>query len=173
LVSLFFSISQLAVTPKHMAGFFGFVGKPKPPQSTTAQITTQVQSQITTHIIKPLNRLELTQVQKYAAGGAASLVLLVLLNSLRSSPRIIPSPRETVIPALAPEDLRDLPYPENALPGARDVDSPYGTTRVYEFGPRDGPKVLLIHGISTPSIALASLAHKLVDKGCRVMMFGR
>lgn len=32
--------------------------------------------------------------------------------------------------------------------------------------------MLLIHGISTPSIALADLAHKLVSKGCRVMLFG-
>ncbi|KAI7626057.1 hypothetical protein KC319_g17603, partial [Hortaea werneckii] len=68
-------------------------------------------------------------------------------------------------------DLNSLPYPPNALPGARDVDTPYGNTRVYEWGPEDGRKVLLVHGISTPCIALANLADSLVEKGCRVMLF--
>ena len=69
--------------------------------------------------------------------------------------------------------METLPYPPDALPGARDVDSPYGSIRVYEWGPEDGEKILLIHGISTPSIALTDLANKLVGKGCRVMLFGR
>ena len=71
------------------------------------------------------------------------------------------------------EDVETLPYPPDALPGARDVESPYGSIRVYEWGPEDGEKILLIHGISTPSIALTDLANKLVEKGCRVMLFGR
>ncbi|ORY19731.1 Alpha/Beta hydrolase protein [Clohesyomyces aquaticus] len=157
-----------------MGSLWEYVGRsPKPKTSAASQITTQIVSQVNTHITKPLNRfrLELSPVQLYAAGGVVSVTLLVLFNSLRSSPPIIPAPRETVIPQMAPENLRDIPYPLEALPGARDVDSPYGSTRVYEFGPRDGPKVLLIHGISTPCIALASLAHKLADKGCRVMIF--
>jgi hypothetical protein len=32
--------------------------------------------------------------------------------------------------------------------------------------------VLLVHGISTPCIALGSLAEELVQGGCRVMLFG-
>jgi len=47
---------------------------------------------------------------------------------------------------------------------------------VYEIGPEDGRKVLLIHGISTPSPALAPIAEKLAAKGCRVLfydLFGR
>lgn len=71
------------------------------------------------------------------------------------------------------EDVETLPYPPDAIPGARDVESPYGSIRVYEWGPEDGEKILLIHGISTPSIALTDLANKLVEKGCRVMLFGR
>ena len=65
----------------------------------------------------------------------------------------------------------DTPYPPDALPGARDVASPYGSIRVYEWGPLSGRKVLFIHGISTPCIAFASLAQHLVDRGCRVMLF--
>lgn len=43
--------------------------------------------------------------------------------------------------------------------------------RVYEWGPEDGRKVLFVHGISTPCLALGGLANALVEKGCRVMLF--
>ncbi|RDW69082.1 alpha/beta hydrolase [Aspergillus mulundensis] len=63
------------------------------------------------------------------------------------------------------------PLPTDVLPGARDVQTPYGSIRVYEWGPENGPKVLLVHGITNPCIALGGLAHGLVDRGCRVMLF--
>ncbi|KAL4972320.1 Alpha/Beta hydrolase protein [Aspergillus desertorum] len=65
----------------------------------------------------------------------------------------------------------DHPLPTDVLPGARDVKTPYGSIRVYEWGPEHGPKVLLVHGITTPCISLGGLAHSLVDRGCRVMLF--
>lgn len=70
------------------------------------------------------------------------------------------------------------PYPaDKFLWGARDVDTPYGSIRVYEFGdPEAKRRVLFVHGISTPCFSLASIAHQLVDNGCRVMLmdlFGR
>jgi hypothetical protein len=113
----------------------------------------------------------------YVAIGAASLGTLLVLgtitSALRSAPTtVIPSPVQTKLPQLSEEDVQELPYPPDALPGARDVKSPYGSVRVYEWGPEDGDKILLIHGISTPGIAMADLAHKLVRRGCRVMMFG-
>ncbi|KIX97730.1 uncharacterized protein Z520_06508 [Fonsecaea multimorphosa CBS 102226] len=89
----------------------------------------------------------------------------------RKTPTIVRSPRVTVLPKLSPEEIADLPYPPDVLPGARDVDTPYGSIRVYEFGPEDGRKVLLVHGISTPAIALGAVANALVDNGCRVMLF--
>ncbi|KAI1311469.1 alpha/beta-hydrolase [Xylaria venustula] len=64
-----------------------------------------------------------------------------------------------------------LPYPPDALTGARDVETPYGSVRVYEWGPEDAEAVLLVHGISTPVVALGDLAHELVGRGYRVMMF--
>lgn len=84
---------------------------------------------------------------------------------------IIPSPRKTLLPKLTEAERLKLPYPPDALPGARDVDSPYGTFRIYEFGPETGRKVLLVHGISTPCLSLGGVAHTLADKGCRVMLF--
>jgi hypothetical protein len=114
----------------------------------------------------------------YVVIGAASVGTLLLLgtvsSALRSSPStVIPSPVASKLPHLSEEEVHQLPYPPDALPGPRDVQSPYGTVRVYEWGPEEGDKILLIHGISTPGIALADLAHKLVRRGCRVMMFGR
>ncbi|OAA44304.1 alpha/beta hydrolase [Metarhizium rileyi] len=64
-----------------------------------------------------------------------------------------------------------LPYPPDVFPGGRDVETAYGTMRVFEWGPRDGEKVLLLHGIGTPCVALGDMAREFVRKGCRVMLF--
>ena len=114
----------------------------------------------------------------YLAVGAVSAGAILFLASRintnhASNENIIPSPSQTVLPKLSPSEIQDLPYPPQSLPGQRDVDSPLGTTRVYEWGPEDGRKILLVHGISTPSIALAGLADKLVQKEFRVMLFGK
>ncbi|KAL1840842.1 hypothetical protein VTJ49DRAFT_7685 [Mycothermus thermophilus] len=83
----------------------------------------------------------------------------------------IPSPLTTHLPHLTLSERSALPYPPDLLPGARSVPTPYGTIHVFEFGPLDGPKVLLLPGISTPCISLAALAESLVARGCRVMLF--
>ena len=41
---------------------------------------------------------------------------------------------------------------------------------MFEWGPEKGRKVLLVHGISTPCVALGGVANGLVEKGCRVML---
>lgn len=138
--------------------------------ATATQAWDRISSAVAPHLQNPTPR-------SYALIGAASLGTLLLLRSITSSsapsgPKVILSPKDTVLPNLSDEDITTLPYPHHALPGARDVDSPYGSVRVYEWGPEDGDKMLLIHGISTPSIALADLAFRLVSKGCRVMLFG-
>ena len=84
----------------------------------------------------------------------------------------ISSPRETLLPQLSAKQAAALPYPPRFLPGARDVDTLYGSMRVYEWGPTDGTKVLLIHGDTTPGPMLGPIASQLVEKGCRVMIFG-
>ncbi|KAF2632774.1 alpha/beta-hydrolase [Macroventuria anomochaeta] len=122
-----------------------------------------------------LGRFRLPVPHVYLIAGASLGGLLFLRHvssSLRADKfRTLLSPRETTLLELSGDEVKKLPYPPDALPGARDVDSPYGSIRVYEWGPEDGEKLLLIHGISTPSIALTDLAYKLVQKGCRVMLF--
>ena len=86
---------------------------------------------------------------------------------------IILSARATLLPKLAKDEIAALPFPPDALPGGRYVDSPYGVIRVYEWGPEDGRKVLFVHGITTPCIALGAVAQGLVNNGCRVMLFVR
>ena len=85
--------------------------------------------------------------------------------------QVLPSPIKSFLPKLSPEEDRTCPYPPDAYPGIRNVASPYGSLRVYEWGPKDGRKVLLVHGISNPCIVLGAIACGLADKGCRVMMF--
>jgi hypothetical protein len=109
--------------------------------------------------------------------GAASLGLFLITRSLQSQGKrnplehVVPSPLKSLA-HLPTEQVSKLPYPPDLFPGARDVDTPYGSIRVYEWGPEDGRKVLLVHGISTPCISLGNVAEKLVESGCRVMLFG-
>lgn len=109
--------------------------------------------------------------------GAASLGLFLITRSIQNQGKkdplehVVPSPLKS-LPQLSTEEVSKLPYPPDLYPGARDVDTPYGSIRVYEWGPESGRKVLLVHGISTPCLSLGSLAEKLVESGCRVMMFG-
>lgn len=92
--------------------------------------------------------------------------------SSKQPPPTIPSPLKTHLPHLTPSEIAALPYPPNLLPGGRDVPTPYGSIRVFEWGPEHGAKVLLLPGISTPCVALAALAEALVSRhGCRVMVF--
>lgn len=75
----------------------------------------------------------------------------------RDGKSIILSPLQSQLSHLSASQLAELPYPPNALPGARDVTTPYGHLRVYEWGPEHGRKVLFVHGISTPSVALGAM----------------
>jgi pimeloyl-ACP methyl ester carboxylesterase len=65
-------------------------------------------------------------------------------------------------------------YPSDALPGSRDVQSPWGSMRAYEWGEEESQrKVLFIHGLSTPSPALGGIAKVMAAHGCRVMLIGK
>ncbi|KAI6353631.1 hypothetical protein MCOR25_008920 [Pyricularia grisea] len=86
-------------------------------------------------------------------------------------PRIIPGPLKTVIPNLTKDEVANLDYTPDYFPGARDVQTPYGSMRVYEFGPTTGRKILFIHGISTSCQTLTKLAYGLAARGHRVMLF--
>ncbi|KAI1481654.1 alpha/beta-hydrolase [Daldinia eschscholtzii] len=84
---------------------------------------------------------------------------------------IIPGPLTTTLPKFSQAALAEIPYQPDAFPGARDVITPYGNIRVYEFGPENGRKVLFLHGISTSCMTLKAIAMPLVERGCRVMLF--
>ncbi|KAK4151327.1 serine hydrolase-like protein [Chaetomidium leptoderma] len=119
----------------------------------------------------------------YLAVGATLGISAALLTTslLRSSSNTnngknrqtnpIPSPLKTHLPHLSPSEIAALPYPPDVLPGGRDVDTPYGTIKVFEWGPEAGEKALLLHGISTPCLALGTLAEALAARGFRVMVF--
>ncbi|KAF1349987.1 Alpha/Beta hydrolase protein [Delphinella strobiligena] len=104
-------------------------------------------------------------------GLAASLALascFYLSKSHNSGDKIIESPLSQVL-ALTQTEQERLSFPPDVVPGARDMSTPYGSIRVHEWGPEDGRRMLLVHGISTPGIALYSVADELVKNGCRVM----
>lgn len=98
--------------------------------------------------------------------------LTLFLNKPKSWRKSIPSPRDTLLPFLTPSEVSALPYPPNVLPGARDVESPYGTMRCYEWGPEEGRKVILVHGDTTPAPMLGPIAVKLAERDCRVLVPG-
>ncbi|KAI1358608.1 alpha/beta-hydrolase [Xylaria arbuscula] len=123
----------------------------------------------------------LTTAAVTTAATALSLYTIIRLgNPSPNSTPYIPSPPKTLPHQTLKDGGLDPPYPpEDALPGARDVETPYGSIRVYEWG-REGNdgsssgergRVLLVHGISTPVVALGDLGHELVARGYRVMMF--
>lgn len=106
-----------------------------------------------------------------AVGVSAGLIAALLSREHRPRKHCIESPRKTHLPHLSEAEIAALPYPPDVLPGGRDVETPYGCIKVFEWGPEDGEKVLLLHGISTPCLALGTVAEELVSKGYRVMLF--
>ncbi|KAK2005125.1 alpha/beta-hydrolase [Colletotrichum falcatum] len=109
---------------------------------------------VATTIVATLSFLSLARLGLYPYWGTA-----------------IPNPLKTKLPSLTGDEVKKLPYRPDCFPGARDVETPYGSIRVYEWGSTTGPKVILIHGISTSCMTLGRIAHALVARGCRVMMF--
>lgn len=104
------------------------------------------------------------------AGLAIALCHRLVLNSL-SPHKVVAVARTRTEAAATKDDIS--PYPQDVFPGRRDVRTPYGTIRVYEWGPVDGEKVLLMPGIGTPCIGLGDMAREFVNNGgFRVMLFG-
>lgn len=120
----------------------------------------------------------LGQMQKglVALAGVAALATLLASRQRQRNQANQPwldGPSKTFLPELSATEAEALPYPPDALPGRRDVPTPYGVVRVFEWGPEDGERVLFLHGIGTPCVALGGMAAELVEIGkCRVMLFG-
>lgn len=79
-----------------------------------------------------------------------------------------------VNPSLAslPKHLRSWNiYPEDVYPGGAYVSFPLGRTRYWLLGPEDGIKVVLIHGLSVPSLIWKEVAPRLAERGFRVLLY--
>lgn len=119
------------------------------------------------------------KMQSALSVAVASVVIAVALRVLTRyskrlhAPKAIPSPRTTLPPRQTSAQSSALPYPPDLLPGSRDVDTPYGIMRVYEWGPEDGGKVIMIPGDTTSAPIFGIVAKKLVLKGLRVMIVGK
>ncbi|KLO14437.1 alpha/beta-hydrolase [Schizopora paradoxa] len=62
-------------------------------------------------------------------------------------------------------------YPEDIYPGGGYANLPMGRTKYWLFGPEDGEKVVLIHGLTIPAITWKDIAPKLVEKGFRILAY--
>ncbi|KAL1878652.1 hypothetical protein Daus18300_001927 [Diaporthe australafricana] len=78
--------------------------------------------------------------------------LCTILNRIvhPKRPSVLQSPLSSRISSLSPEDQSQLLYPPDYFPGARDVPTPYGSIRC---------------------LTLTHIAHGLVERGCRVLLF--
>lgn len=118
------------------------------------------------------------RVRVYLLAGLAMLGLYAAFQHRRSRAHrsridsVTKSPLKYVLPGLTADQIEELPYGPGEFPGARTVETPYGSCRAYEFGNETGLKVLLIHGISTPCISLRGVAFELQRRGCRVLLYG-
>lgn len=99
-----------------------------------------------------------------------SLAMICLPAALLLRRHLFPARTGKVIKA-PKRAVSSLPYPPDALPGGRDVSTPYGNIHVFEFGPSDGERVLFLHGLSMPCVSGSNTAVALASKGYRVILF--
>ncbi|KAI8332848.1 Alpha/Beta hydrolase protein [Chlamydoabsidia padenii] len=97
---------------------------------------------------------------------ALSLLGLVLAFVLQSN--LFNHTRKT-LPSLyqQPSEL----YSPDFYDGGRDLELPMGKMRYWEFGPIDGERVLLIHGISTGASTYDKVGRYLANNNHRVLVF--
>lgn len=92
----------------------------------------------------------------------------IALTLLSSSLNVARSPKLLK----APEPKNEGAYPPDLFEeGRHDLTTPYGNIRYYEVGPKDGKKILLVHGISTPSPAWKFIVPALTQAGYRVLCY--
>ena len=66
---------------------------------------------------------------------------------------------------------RGRPVAAYRAPGDRLVDLPQGATHAVWSGPADGPVVVAIHGLTTPSEVFEPIAERLATRGIRVLRY--
>ncbi|KZV72367.1 alpha/beta-hydrolase [Peniophora sp. CONT] len=83
---------------------------------------------------------------------------------------IYPSLKDASLSDEARKRVEEI-YPEDIYEGGAWFDTPYGKTRYWLVGPEQGKKVVLIHGISTPSIIWKDTVSALSAEGYRVLVY--
>ena len=130
------------------------------------------ESQIVSFYPSTMTNLSLLSTAALAVAAAIGFYVFSKWMATFSSSRVsIPSPATTLLPKLSPSAASALPYPPDFFPSPSDIPTPHGSIRTYEWGPTAGQKVILIHGDTSPSPIFHNIAHGLVFKGCRVMLF--
>jgi len=86
-----------------------------------------------------------------AASLATMTIFAALTNSRPQCVAASSSLRTTLLTRVSAAQRPGLPYAPDVLPSSHDIDRPYGSMRIYEFGPKAGRKVLSIQGQATPS----------------------
>ncbi|KAF9516790.1 hypothetical protein BS47DRAFT_605439 [Hydnum rufescens UP504] len=103
----------------------------------------------------------------FVAGWALHVLTTVPpMAKLRISPGLAsvpPGPEKELISRIYPEDLFG--------PDGSYVSLPYGVVKYALSGPKDGRKVVLIHGLSVPSVIFKDVASLLVRDGFYVLTY--
>ncbi|PSR79227.1 hypothetical protein PHLCEN_2v7085 [Hermanssonia centrifuga] len=84
-----------------------------------------------------------------------------------------------VFPTLVKPSMETLPessplrqmFPETFYSNGNYYSSPFGRVKYWILGPADGKKIVLIHGISTPSFGFKNVAPELVKNGFQVLLY--
>jgi hypothetical protein len=64
------------------------------------------------------------------------------------------------------------PFPQDFWPEHGYVELAHGPTHYYLLGPKDGKKLVFVHGITSPPPTIATFLEKLAAKGYRVLCYG-
>ncbi|KAI0801315.1 alpha/beta-hydrolase [Fomes fomentarius] len=82
-----------------------------------------------------------------------------------------PLPVDHSMEALPPDSPIRKIYPEDLFPNGNYAPLPHGRVRYWVIGPEEGAKVVLIHGISTPSVTWREIGPYLAEAGFRVLIY--
>lgn len=87
-----------------------------------------------------------------------------------------PNPPEPIqvhssLASLPPSSKTWSIYPEDFFPGGAYAELPYGRVRYWQLGPKRGRKVILIHGLSIPSMIWKDVGPALAANGYRVLLY--
>ncbi|PIL32015.1 hypothetical protein GSI_06719 [Ganoderma sinense ZZ0214-1] len=91
----------------------------------------------------------------------------------------MPDPNSSTFPLKVDSSMEALPetskirqlYPADLFPNGNYAPLLYGRVRYWIVGPEDGTKVVLIHGISTPSVTWTHIGPYLAERGFRVLVY--